>query len=103
MNLFVLWPVLSVQFDCSLQILFMRSTLCFLRFLLSVYAWGRHALSVLQPACGLQSDPRLISSQGSISSHGRISTKDSALVRNRLLAAGCSVHRFAARSVAASR
>src|SRR3954466_15862780 len=98
MNLFGLWPVLSVQSDCSLPFLFMRSTLCFRRFLLSVYAWGRHALSVLQPTCGLQSDRRLISSQGLISLHDSISTKDSAI-----LGADCSVHRFAAQSVAASR
>src|SRR3954471_22111765 len=99
MNLWGLWPVFLCNFDYDLSFLFMRSTSCFRRFLLSVYAWGRHALSILQPTCGLQSDPRLISSQGSISLHDSISTKDSALVSNRLRAAGCSVHRFAAQSV----
>src|SRR4051812_1151439 len=86
MNLFGLWPVLFVQSDCSLQVLIMRSTLCFRRFLLSVCAWGRHALSILQPTCGLQSDQKLISGQGSISLHDSISTKDSAI-----LGADCSL------------
>src|SRR4051812_32791995 len=70
--------------------MFVRSTSCFRRFLLSVHTWGRHALSVLQPTCGLHSDQRLISSQGSISLHDNISTKDSAIfpiARCRLLSA----------------
>src|SRR4051812_6714874 len=51
-----------------------------------VCTWGRHALSILQPTCGLQSDRRLSSGQGSISLHDSISTKDSAI-----LGADCSL------------
>src|SRR3954468_19085533 len=46
---------------------------------------------------------RLTSSQGSISLHDIISIKDSARVRGRLLAAGCSAHQPAAQSVDANR
>src|ERR1041385_3433799 len=67
MNLFGLRPGISMQSDYSLQVLFVRSTLRLCRFLLSVCTWGCHALSMLPPTCGLQSDRRLISSQGSIS------------------------------------
>src|SRR3954463_13059256 len=78
MNLWGLWPVSFLcTFDYELSCLFVRSTLCFRRSLLSVHTWGRHTLSVLQPTCGLQSDQRLIFSQGSISLHDSISIKDS--------------------------
>src|SRR3954467_4193568 len=86
MNLFGLRPTIFMQSDFSLQVSFMRSTLCFCRFPLSVCTWGRHDLSVLQPTCGLQSDRRLSSGQGSISLHDSISTKDSAI-----LGADCSL------------
>src|ERR1041385_7826307 len=83
MSLFGRRPVISMQFGCSLQVLFVRSTLRLCRFLLSVCTWGCHALSVLPPTCCPQPDQRLISSQGSISFYfytTRFNAKDSAML-----------------------